>query len=264
MSRKTDARSPREIAEGVYYLPVRGVNVYFVRSGSSWVLIDTAWPKNGRLIREAAASLFGENARPAAIMLTHVHPDHQGSAAELARLWELPVYVHGDDLPLLAGEVADRSSLDPIGRFFLALMRLLPRRTVERLTASELTEVACALPEQDAGVPGLPDWECVPTPGHSPGHSAFFRRSDRVLIAGDAVLTAPFWGLASRRQRISRPPYVSGWNWRRTKDSFAALAKLEPRVLATGHGVPLTGAGVARDLHAFADRFSPVPRRAGA
>jgi glyoxylase-like metal-dependent hydrolase (beta-lactamase superfamily II) len=107
MSQKTDARSPREIAKGVYYLPVRGVNVYFVRSGSSWVLIDTAWPKNGRLIREAAASLFGENARPAAILLTHVHPDHQGSAAELARLWELPVYVHGDDLPLLAGEVAD-------------------------------------------------------------------------------------------------------------------------------------------------------------
>src|SRR5262249_35702609 len=33
----------REIAAGVYWLPVRGANVYFVRSGSGWVLIDTAW-----------------------------------------------------------------------------------------------------------------------------------------------------------------------------------------------------------------------------
>ena len=72
MSQKTDGPSPREIATGVYYLPVRGANVYFMRSGSSWVLIDTAWRKNGIVIRTAAESLFGPNARPAAILLTPI------------------------------------------------------------------------------------------------------------------------------------------------------------------------------------------------
>jgi len=49
---------------------------------------------------------------------------------------------------------------------------------------------------------------------------------------------------------------MASWNWRMTKASFATLAKLEPRVLASGHGVPMAGPGVARDLYAFAERFS--------
>ena len=30
-----------------------------------------------------------------------------------------------------------------------------------------------------AYLPGLPDWQVVPTPGHTPGHIAFFRSTDR-------------------------------------------------------------------------------------
>jgi glyoxylase-like metal-dependent hydrolase (beta-lactamase superfamily II) len=47
-----------------------------------------------------------------------------------------------------------------------------------------------------AGVPGLPGWEAVHTPGHTPGHVAFFRRSDRVLLQGDALVDherQPWW-----------------------------------------------------------------------
>jgi hypothetical protein len=57
----------REIATGVYWLPTGkfNTNVYFVRSGSSWSLIDTGWPNQGQLIKEVAESLFGPNARPA-------------------------------------------------------------------------------------------------------------------------------------------------------------------------------------------------------
>ena len=46
------------------------------------------------LIAAAAESLFGAGTRPAAILLTHIHPDHSGSALELARRWDLPVLVH--------------------------------------------------------------------------------------------------------------------------------------------------------------------------
>ena len=58
------------------------------------------------------------------------------------------------------------------------------------------------------------------------------------------------------KQSIARPPSVATWNWQAAKASVAALARVEPRVLASGHGIPMTGAGTARDLHAFADRFS--------
>jgi glyoxylase-like metal-dependent hydrolase (beta-lactamase superfamily II) len=112
-------------------------------------------------------------------------------------------------------------------------------------------------------IPNLPDWRCILTPGHSPGHISFFRASDRVLITGDAVVTADinsvcgflFWSLRINQQRVSGPPWYSTWNKQLAKESVVALAALEPRVLASGHGVPMQGEGTARELHAFANRY---------
>ena len=265
-SKKTDIGLCREIAPGVYCKEVgKGINrsnVYFVRSGSSWVLIDAASANCGRLIRKTAESLFGANTWPASILLTHDHPDHAGSALELARMWGCPVYVHPDELPLAA--IGDLSTIEkyanPLDRWIiLPLLHLMPRRRVESmLSKASLKEVAQAF-DPKATVPGLPDWGCIHTPGHTPGHVAFFRTSDRVLITGDALLTVDlnsFWGfllwaLRQNRQRVSGPPWYSTWNRQAAKESVAALARLEPRVLAPGHGVPMKGKGTTQELHAF-------------
>ena len=267
------ARRPREIALGVYRLETgRGLseaNVYLVRSGPGWVLIDTAWPHRGQLIRSAAESLFGAGARPAAILLTHIHPDHSGSALELARLWDLPVHVHPSELPLAPGGYLPEYA-NPLDRWLIApILRLMPRRKVEAsLSRNSLQGTARAF-DPAAGVPGLPDWQAVPTPGHTPGHVAFFRGSDRVLITGDAVLTVNLNsvpGLLAGRHRVSGPPYISTWNWPAAQQSVAALASLRPAVLACGHGRPMTGARAAASLASFSGRFSrqPSPSRSPA
>ena len=254
----------REIAPDVYCLGPRGrtqTDVYFVRSESSWVLIDAGWAKDGPSIKKAAESVFGADTRPASILLTHFHPDHAGSALQLARLWDCPVYVHPDELPLARGDFAAITKYaGPLDHWVvLPLMRAMGRRRREAMLAgSSLSDVSRPF-EPGAGVPGLAGWECIPTPGHTPGHVAFFRKSDRVLITGDACLTVDidsFWDLLRNKQSIARPPSVATWNWQAAKASVAALARVEPRVLASGHGIPMTGAGTARDLHAFADRFS--------
>ena len=70
----------------------------------------------------------------------------------------------------------------------------MPRRRVEA-SVSRNSLVGTARPaDPAAGVPGLPDWQAIPTPGHTPGHVAFFRSKDRVLITGDAVLTTSHSG----------------------------------------------------------------------
>ena len=261
----------QEIAPGVHSMEVgKGIsrsNVYFVRSGSSWVLIDAALANCGRLIRKIAESLFGVNTRPASILLTHDHPDHAGSALELARMWDCPVYVHPDELPLVA--IEDLSTIEkyanPLDRWIvLPLLRAMPRRRVEAmLSRASIKDVVRAF-DPSAAVPSLSDWKCIPTPGHTPGHVAFFRTSDRVLITGDAIVTVDLnsfwgfllWGLRLNKQRVSGPPWYSTWNWRAAKESVTALAGLEPRVLASGHGVPMSGDEIARELRAFADHFS--------
>ncbi len=254
----------REIAPDVYCLGPRGrtqTNVYFVRSGASWVLIDAGWAKDGPSIRQAAETVFGADTRPAAILLTHVHPDHDGSALELARAWEVPVYVHPEELPQASGDFAAISAgAGPLDIWLiLPLMRAMGRHRREQMLAkSSLKDVARAL-DPIAGVPGLPGWECVPTPGHTPGHVSFFRPGDRVLITGDAVVTMQLNsipGLVFQRQGLSGPPWYTSWDWRTAKASVATLARLEPIVLAGGHGMTRSGAGTAGALSAFADHFS--------
>jgi glyoxylase-like metal-dependent hydrolase (beta-lactamase superfamily II) len=87
---------------------------------------------------------------------------------------------------------------------------------------------------------------------------SFFRPRDRVLITGDAVVTLrlnSIPGLVLQRQGLSGPPRYTSWNWRLAKASVATLARLEPLVLAGGHGTPLAGAETAGALSAFAGHF---------
>ncbi|NCC93826.1 MAG: MBL fold metallo-hydrolase [Opitutae bacterium] len=269
--RKAASGEGREIAPGIFWLEVGGgldrSNVYFVQSQAGWVLIDAASRSCGLVIRNTAESLFGANTRPAAILLTHDHPDHAGSVRELVQLWDTPVYVHPDELPLIA--VQDLATIEtyanPLDRWvILPMLRIMPRRRVEAMLAGEnLSDIVQVL-DVGVAVPALPGWVCIPTPGHTPGHVAFFRRSDRVLLSGDALLTVDLnsvrgmasWMLRRSRQRVAGPPWYSTWNWRSAMVSIAALAALEPSVLGPGHGTPLAGAPLARQLQAFADQVA--------
>jgi hypothetical protein len=63
-------------------------------------------------------------------------------------------------------------------------------------------------------------------------------------------------GLLLGRPGLSGPAWYLTWSWRAAKESVATLARLEPKVLAGGHGTPMTGAGTAGALRAFADHLS--------
>jgi len=108
-----------EVAPDVFCLGPRGrsqTNVYFVGSGLSWALIDTGWAKDAPSIKQAAVSVFGAGTRPTSILLTHFHPDHAGSALQLARIWDCAVYLHPDELPLATGDFTALSAYaGPVG-----------------------------------------------------------------------------------------------------------------------------------------------------
>jgi hypothetical protein len=138
---------PKEIATGVYCLSIgigiKQSNIYFVQSGSSWVLIDAVWRNCSQLIKTTSESLFGMDTRPVAILLTHIQPDHSGSAPELAEIWRVPVYVHPDEMPLASGKLIPEY-FNPLDRWLIVpLLKLMPRRAID----------------PSAGIPGLPDWQ---------------------------------------------------------------------------------------------------------
>lgn len=262
-------RKPVEIAPDVYWYaagPVAG-NIYFVQSASTWVVVDTATAGAGKRIREVADALFGVGARPAAILLTHVHPDHSGSAHELAQAWDCPVYLHPDEKELAVSRklaTVDRYANPLDRRVIVPLLRLFPRRWVEAMMAKEsLAEVVQTF-EPDTAPPGLPEWTSIATPGHSPGHTSFFRQADRVLIAGDALLTVDAgsfggvlsWVLHPDKPQLCEPPWYTNWDRDRMLASAGAVVRLQPKVLASGHGHPLADVAIASALNDFVRRQS--------
>lgn len=245
-------------------------NVYFVASGPSWSLIDTAYARSADTIRQEAERVFGAGARPTAILLTHAHPDHGGAALDLAERWDCPVYVSEAEYPLaVATDMATYARFaSPLDHWLvLPILRLIPgRRGKPPVEAARLKRSIKAF-DPAAGMPGLPEWRGIPTPGHTPGHVAFFRPGDRVVIAGDAVLTVEmnsvtsftWWSLGWSRQRVSGPLWSSTWNRTAAERSIVNLADLAPAVLACGHGRPMTGSETAPALCDFAARLRRTP-----
>jgi deazaflavin-dependent oxidoreductase (nitroreductase family) len=255
-------RRLERIAPGVYRLPVgrtaAASNVYLVRAEASWALVDAGWPGSAGRITAAAEVLVGAPSAPAAILLTHVHPDHSGAAGPLARSWGCPVHAHPADLPLAAGRYRPEHGI-PLDRWVvMPLMRLLPRRARARLEeAGGITDVVRAL-VPDGAVPELPDWRWVPAPGHTRGSVAYLRPADGVLLTGDAVTTVDLnsmGGWLTARHRLAGPPRYTTWDWPAAVRSVRDLAALQPRVLGPGHGrPPLTG--TATSLTRLARRLS--------
>jgi glyoxylase-like metal-dependent hydrolase (beta-lactamase superfamily II) len=253
-----------ELATGEYAVTLgRGAvstNVYLVRSGSSWALVDAGWSGSEQTIQAAAESLFGPGARPASMLLTHLHPDHAGSIRRLAESWGRAAYVHPDELPLASGYLPEYAI--PLDRGVVPIIRLLPKKAQAKIAADAyLTDVVHPL-DLRSGLPGLPDWEAIHTPGHTLGHVSLYRSSDGVLIAGDAVLTVDLnslIGVMRSRRGVFGPPRYTTWDWAEAQKSVAVLAALEPQVLATGHGQPQI-AGVAEGLDALVRRVGRPAR----
>ena len=228
----------QEIAPGVAVIPTLIANAYLVGDAASWVLVDACTPGNERRIRRAAERRFGRGAWPQAILLTHGHFDHAGSAGPLADAWKVPIYAHSLELPYLTGKAHYPPFNLSYPGFFTKLARFFPSSTVD--LGSRVLPLD---PRQ--GAPGLPDWEVLETPGHTPGHVAFFRRSDAALVAGDAVTTMDldsFFGTVFKRKQVCRPPVPATSNWKDAGRSVELLATLRPSLIAAGHGAPMRNA----------------------
>jgi glyoxylase-like metal-dependent hydrolase (beta-lactamase superfamily II) len=243
------------IAPDVGWLPISFVNVYFLgRPGGGWVLVDAGLPGRANQIIDAAEARFSGGVRPEAIILTHGHFDHAGSAAALAEYWDVPIYAHRLEMPYLTGK-SEYPPPDPtVGGAIAFLSRFMPR------SARNLTGRIEELRPNE--VPGAAGWEWLATPGHSPGHISLFRPSDRVLIAGDAFATMNMdsWiGLMTGRKTLSRAGAPFNTDWAATRFSVKELAKLRPNVAGCGHGIPRCDAELPARLQRFADRFG-APR----
>jgi glyoxylase-like metal-dependent hydrolase (beta-lactamase superfamily II) len=262
--RQSSTIEPTRVAAGLAYLRDRIVNVAFIGSSDGrdddWILVDTGLPGAASRIMDAAELLYGDDAAPVAIVLTHGHFDHVGSVRELVRRWRVPVYAHELEMPYLTG----RSSYPPpdpaVGGGALAtISRFFPKKPIN------LGESVMTLPA-DGSIPFIGEWRWIHTPGHAPGHVSLFRDYDRALVAGDAFVTTKQESLSAvltQRSEVHGPPAYWTTDWLAAEESVDELAALEPSVAVTGHGIAMRGERLERQLQDLAANFRDraVPAR---
>ena len=249
--------TPQEVAHGVWMLRTVLVNVFVVRvEPDGWVLVDAGLPGSAAAIREAARALFG-SAPPRGILLTHGHFDHVGALTRLLETWPVPVFAHPFELPHLTGRRPYPRPDPTVGGGLLAWSSFLfPRGPYD------FGDSLLALP-RDGRVPIAPDWVAVHTPGHTSGHVAFYRAADGTLIAGDAVTTTrqeSAIAVATQRRELNGPPAYFTSDWDAARWSVQRLAAIGVETLLSGHGQPMAGGAMRRDLRDLAERFDERAR----
>jgi glyoxylase-like metal-dependent hydrolase (beta-lactamase superfamily II) len=119
---------------------------------------------------------------------------------------------------------------------------------------------------QDRSVPGLSGWNWLHTPGHTPGHISLFREADRLLIAGDAIVSVKqesLWSVLLQDKQLHGPPAYFTTNWQEAHRSVQQIRHLEPKMAVTGHGHVLSGEMLRESLQALDQHFEEeaVPKQ---
>lgn len=238
-----------QIAPRVHQLNLGFVNAYAIESGESWVLVDSGTKLNLAALQNLEAH-FGK--APVALLLTHGHFDHAGSALDLAEQWNIKIYASHLEKPFLVGQSIYPPADPTIGGPLALVTRVIPQPIFNFTGRLEL------YPE-NGELPFLAGWQILDTPGHTPGHVSLWREADRVLIAGDALATADFdsyLGMATQKKQFARGGSPFTPDWEASKKSVGKLADLEPSIVAAGHGQPISGADVPTQMREFERIFT--------
>ncbi len=191
--------------------PANAINLYLAGD----TLIDAGFPRATKAI---CKRLRGHTVRAHA--LTHAHPDHMGSSRKVCEALKLPFLCGENEVPAAEHGDMRRQAPDPEhwwlgGQHFFMPIAGHP--------------VSRALREGDE----TGGFTVLDAPGHTPGHIAFWRERDRVLVLGDVVTNV---NMTTMREELHWPIRLFTHSHKTNRESARKLAALKPRIVCFGHG----------------------------
>lgn len=192
-----------QVAEGVLWLrfplpmALDHVNVWAVRDGEGWVIIDTGLGLPDTVGAWEAALAGPLEGRPVTrLICTHMHPDHIGLAGWLCERFEAPLFMSRLEYVTARMLLADTGPAPAAGVVFYRAAGWSDEQLESYHTRYGLFGKAVRpmpaeftrLSDGDRIQIGGDAWRVIVGTGHSPEHVCLLRERDDLFISGDQLL----------------------------------------------------------------------------
>jgi glyoxylase-like metal-dependent hydrolase (beta-lactamase superfamily II) len=200
--------------------------VYMIEDPDGLTIIDTSLSFAPRRILKQIAGLGYAPVDVKRILITHAHPDHVGGLHELQKATGADVYASEPERGVIQ---EGQPVVGPPKEKLSGIVKYLP---LPKATFPS-TLVARVLRDGDVLAEVMGGLQVVATPGHAPGHVAFWQPERKVLFCGDVMMA--LWP-----RRLTLPFRMVTVDMGENIRSLQHLADLDPQVLCLGHGIPIT------------------------
>lgn len=165
-------------------------NWIVVRDGTGFILIDSGYPADCPLVLESIRHLGLQPADARAVLITHGHVDHTGSAAHFSNTYGTPVLCSPEELThvqgrekhqVTFGQVIVRAWRPRVFRWMLHAIK------AGALTAGPATQARAWDTDTLRRLPGNP--EAILVPGHTPGNAAILLPGAGAIAVGDSFVS---------------------------------------------------------------------------
>ncbi|MER6738210.1 MBL fold metallo-hydrolase [Streptomyces puniciscabiei] len=223
-----------QVAEGTYLVHGNHVNWIILKDGDAVTLVDTGYPGDREGVLASLAEVGSSPEAVAAVLITHAHNDHLGSAEYLRATHGTPVYLHPAEVPHARREFLQQAGIGDVVRNAWRPGVVPWARHVIQVGGTQHNPVTAPEPfpaEGPLDLPGRP--VPVHTPGHTDGHCVYHLPEAGIVISGDALVS----GHAT--SRVKGPQILLDFFHHERAGVLASLGTigaLDADTLLPGHG----------------------------
>lgn len=173
--------------------PLRALNSYVIKTEERNLVIDTGFNRKEcyDALTEGLKEI-GIGIENTDFFITHLHGDHSGLVNKIASK-NSRVYMSSMDYSYLKGDL-ENVSWPKIEALYEE--EGFPKEIIESLKSSNQAqdfmpeEIFAVESVEDGQIISLSDleFECILTPGHTPGHMCLYLKSHKILFSGDHIL----------------------------------------------------------------------------
>ena len=175
-----------EVVSGIYCIYRKSYYncTYLIHRNKQTTLIDASMKSDGGDVFYAMQQLKLPVESIQAILLTHWHNDHTAGTRAVKEATQAKVYCHAEDTPNMEHSLGKPPFHKKIADLIPELGPLILFKGLIGEMVPEAVKVDITIKDGDII---NDDIEVIATPGHTPGHVAFYDRVSKTLFAGDSL-----------------------------------------------------------------------------